>query len=599
MVISNLSLTCSKGGAFMEESSLKKQLDEYDDTLMQMKNVDGLLKNVKTYLGKVDAIKEWKDNPKGAYRRFLHTQSYCDFIDEDALILLGRTGTGKTSILRCICENVNQRKIDSYDMAITAQFDEILENLIDTVDDFNSPVINMQLVKIISFYINCYVMKALLDKGYVNKNSAIYSYIKNKHLYDLGDDRFSHSGIDRIRAMINASKNMSGKVGQVASNITTIMDIVNAFMNNGYEEAYREVVSVLRDNKILVLIDTVDEYDLRDEKVVICVKALIATCFEYYNNTSANHIYVKISIPSEIHTHLIEQLPGKQQGNTVVIQWTNNDLIKMIAIRLLDYCNEKKSTLVKFKNQYKYEDFYDDNASSSKNAKKMLYEMLPETCPTSLGFSFDTLAYCIRHTLKKPRELMTIFNYFLAKIYEVKDFHYFIEHPSEIRNMIHSTQEEMIASALSMYTKTYQEIKDACEIVLQGRKYYFQGKELEDKLKEAAVNRKGYDVIDIKRILLESGLVGKINDISQVYVKEDEDSSNKRYTLQNSIRIIKAKFEYQVKGRLSLNKTDFYVLHPMCYEHFECRVGSQTLVYPDEFADDVEIMKTVRLKQWS
>lgn len=194
---------------------------------------------------------------------------------------------------------------------------------------------------------------------------------------------------------------------------------------------------------------------------------------------------------------------------------------------------------------------------------------------------------------------MTIFNYFLAKIYEVKDFHYFIEHPSEIRNMIHSTQEEMIASALSMYTKTYQEIKDACEIVLQGRKYYFQGKELEDKLKEAAVNRKGYDVIDIKRILLESGLVGKINDISQVYVKEDEDSSNKRYTLQNSIRIIKAKFEYQVKGRLSLNKTDFYVLHPMCYEHFECRVGSQTLVYPDEFADDVEIMKTVRLKQWS
>ncbi len=564
-----------------------------------MKNVDGLLKNVKTYLGKVDAIKEWKDNPKGAYRRFLHTQSYCDFIDEDALILLGRTGTGKTSILRCICENVNQRKIDSYDMAITAQFDEILENLIDTVDDFNSPVINMQLVKIISFYINCYVMKALLDKGYVNKNSAIYSYIKNKHLYDLGDDRFSHSGIDRIRAMINASKNMSGKVGQVASNITTIMDIVNAFMNNGYEEAYREVVSVLRDNKILVLIDTVDEYDLRDEKVVICVKALIATCFEYYNNTSANHIYVKISIPSEIHTHLIEQLPGKQQGNTVVIQWTNNDLIKMIAIRLLDYCNEKKSTLVKFKNQYKYEDFYDDNASSSKNAKKMLYEMLPETCPTSLEFSFDTLAYCIRHTLKKPRELMTIFNYFLAKIYEVKDFHYFIEHPSEIRNMIHSTQEEMIASALSMYTKTYQEIKDACEIVLQGRKYYFQGKELEDKLKEAAVNRKGYDVIDIKRILLESGLVGKINDISQVYVKEDEDSSNKRYTLQNSIRIIKAKFEYQVKGRLSLNKTDFYVLHPMCYEHFECRVGSQTLVYPDEFADDVEIMKTVRLKQWS
>ena len=36
----------------MEESSLKKQLDEYDDTLMQMKNVDGLLKKCENLFGK-------------------------------------------------------------------------------------------------------------------------------------------------------------------------------------------------------------------------------------------------------------------------------------------------------------------------------------------------------------------------------------------------------------------------------------------------------------------------------------------------------------------------------------------------------------------
>lgn len=93
-------------------------------------------------------------------------------------------------------------------------------------------------------------------------------------------------------------------------------------------------------------------------------------------------------------------------------------------------------------------------------------------------------------------------------------------------------------------------------------------------------------------------LIGKINEISKKCVKEDEDSKNKRYTIQNSIRIIKAKFEYQVKGRLSLNRDDYYVLHPMCYEHFECKVGSQTLVYPDEFGDEAEIMKSVQLKQW-
>ncbi len=583
----------------MEENIIKKQLEEFQDKLNSMKNVDGLLKNVKLYLGKVDAVKEWNDNREEAYKRFLHTQSYCDFIDEDALILLGRTGTGKTSILRCLCENVNQKKINSYDLAITAQFNEVLENLINAVDNFNSPIINTQLVKIISMYINCYVMKALLNQNDCrNASSAMYSYIKDNHLYDLGDVKYIRSGINKIHNMIKASKQLSGKPGEVAADIATIADILNAFTQNGYEEAYKEMMEILQDKKVLVLVDTLNEYDLRDAKIVLCVKALIAACFEYYNNTATNHIFVKISIPSEIHTHLIEQLPGKQQGNTVVIQWTNNDLLKMIAIRLLAHYENSKGKVLKFEGRYKYEDFYDDNINAADNAKKILYEILPKVCPTSLEFSFDTLAYCIRHTLKKPRELMTIFNYFLSKIYEEKDSHFFINKPNEIRNIIHSTQEEMISSALSMYATSYKNIKEACEIVLQGRTYYFQGKDLNDKLKEAVVNRQGYDITDIKRILLESGLIGKINEISKKCVKEDADSKNKRYTIQNSIRIIKAKFEYQVKGRLSLNRDDYYVLHPMCYEHFECKVGSQTLVYPDEFGDEAEIMKSVQLKQW-
>lgn len=589
-----------RGSVNMEENIIKKQLEEFHDELSSMKNVDGLLKNVKSYLGKVDAVKEWNDNSREAYKRFLHTQSYCDFIDEDALILLGRTGTGKTSILRSLCENVNLKRINLYDIAITAQFNEVLENLIDVVDDFNSPVINSQLVKIISMYINCYVMKALIDQNNcADTTSAMYSYIKSNHLYDLGDPRYVRSGMNKIQNMLKASKQFSGKTGEVANGIATVADIISAFTQNGYEEAYKEMMDVLQNKRVLVLVDTLNEYDLRDARIVLCVKALIATCFEYYNNTATNNVFVKISIPSEIHTHLIEQLPGKQQGNTVVIQWTNNDLLKLIAIRLLAHYEDSKKEVLQFKGRYKYEDFYDDNVNATCNAKEMLYEILPKTCPTSLEFSFDTLAYCIRHTLKKPRELMLIFNFFLAKIYEEKNSQFFIDNPNEIRNMIHSTQEEMISSALSMYTTSYKEIKEACEIVLQGRTYYFQGKELERKLKEAAINRQGYDINDIKRILLESGLIGKISEISSVNVKEDEDSKNRKYTMQNSIRIIKAKFEYQVKGRLSLNRNDYYVLHPMCYEHFECKVGSQTLVYPDEFGDEAEVMKSVQLKQWA
>lgn len=191
---------------------------------------------------------------------------------------------------------------------------------------------------------------------------------------------------------------------------------------------------------------------------------------------------------------------------------------------------------------------------------------------------------------------MTIFNYLLSKIMEEQNVKYFHENPDEIRNIVHSTQEEMISSALSMYTTSYMNINDTCEIILQNRHYYFQGKDLDDKLKEAVANNNGYDITDIKRILLESGLIGKINEISLINNKKDEN--DKCSNDESKVHYVKAKFEYQVKGRLSLNREDLYVLHPMCYEHFECSIDNMVLVYPDEFGDDAEIMKSVRLKHW-
>lgn len=572
-------------------NSLGAELSSFKEDTVQMRNVDGLLRNVKQYLGTIDADKEWNDNPEEAYRKFLHTQSYCDFTDPNSLILLGRTGTGKTSILRCLCENVNKKKFDLYDSAIMVSFDDILSNLIETIDDFNNPVINRQLQKSISAYINCYVMKRLIKDGIADKSSAMYAYLKEHNLYDIDDVEYTQTGISKVRCLLETATKLNNKAGEMAENAVTVIDIVNAFMQKGYTEAYREMIRFLNEERrnVLVLIDTIDEYDLRDIKVVLCVKALISVCFQYYKNTAFAHLYLKISIPSEIHTHLFELLPEKQQGNTVVIQWKNNDLIKMIAMRMLYWSNKDESGLMQFHNIFEYSDFYDDNPQSTENAKKILHEFLPETCPTSLSYSFDTLAYIIRHTLKKPRELMSIFNAFIAMIYEKRNLKFFIENPNEIRNAIHSTQEGMISGALSMYSKSYPNILKVCEIVLEQKRYILQGKEFDSALKEAMANNLAYNIDDIKRILLESGLIGKISEISCLH----PNSAG----VGERIRLIKAKFEYQVKGKLSLNKNDYYVLHPMCYEHFQCEVGTSTLVYPDQFESESDITKSLRLKQ--
>lgn len=580
----------------MHIDTIHDQIDTFKDNLTPMRNVDGLLRNVDQYLGKIDAEKEWNDNPNEAYRMFLHTQSYSDFNKEDSLILLGRTGTGKTAIIRCLCQNVNQGQHPVFNLAVIAPFDEILNSVANSITDFTNPVVNYQVSQIISMYLNCYVMKALIkEKPDCADYTNMRNYIEQNGLKDLGDTSYQ-SGLSVIDRMLEPATKLPGAVGTAIQTIRTTVEILNAFSQNGYEEAFIEMQHALKNRQVLVLVDTLNEYDLQDGRIVICLKSLITTCFSYYNNSKNSHIHVKISIPSEIHTHLIEQLPGKQQGNTVVIQWKNNDLLKMIAIRMLYCCKNNKEGILKYEGTYVYEDFYKPVGNPVKKAKEFLYNFLPPECPTSLDYYFDTLAYCIRHTLKKPRELMSIFNHLISVMNEENDSKYFIKHPNRIRDVIHSTQEELISSALSMYNTTYPQINAACDVVLSGRKYYFQGKALDNKLKEAAATHSTYGVEAIKRILLESGLVGKITEISYMYVKDDENSRNRKPTKDNSIRVITARFEYQVKGRLTMNKTDYYVLHPMCYEHYVCLVGNHTLVYPDQFEDDAEIMKSVRLK---
>ena len=161
----------------MNSKSIEERIKDYQDNLITMQNVDGILSNVMPYLGKIGAEKEWNDNPEEAYTKFLHTKSYHDFINEDSLILLGRTGTGKTSILRCICENVNRKAIADYNCAVIVPFDEILNNLIDTEDDFLIKPIKIQLKKSISMYLNCYIMKTLIKKLKVKNSTIMYNKI--------------------------------------------------------------------------------------------------------------------------------------------------------------------------------------------------------------------------------------------------------------------------------------------------------------------------------------------------------------------------------------------------------------------------------------
>ena len=578
--------------------------DGFNDDWRTAENNDGIILNIKEFVGCKDANREW-NSPEKAKALFLHTYSYESFIYPESLILLGRTGTGKSAIMCRLQEYVNSGKARDYSFAITISYDDILTEISEMISDYQSINISAELKRLMKIFFHTRTMLYIASTSRFETKDIknIKSYLSRNGI-SIENNVGMSSLISRTLRAIKAAGALSGKVGEVAREIDKITNVIGEFVERGYDEALDEMKRVLSNDNVLILVDSTDEYDLKDIKVLRCAKALIATCFDFYNNTEKDHVFIKISLPSEIYTMLVDQLPGKQQGNTVVIQWSSKELIRMIAIRLLESSihNRFGQKLLRFSNRYEFGDFQEANPKSYDKACELLFEILPNECPTSTNLSYHTIHYLIRHTLKKPREMMDVFDYLLTKMYDENvNMNYFKQFPDDIRKIVHSTQELMINSALSMYSTTYQNIPDDCYEILHGLKFVFKGRDLKDRLKaaQAVLEREGYggvyDQEDIKRILLESGLVGTLNRDSLVFIDSDSDDKSRSHTLENSYRIIVALFEYQVKGRLRLNDDSYYVVHPMCYEHFECKVLNQTLVIPERI-DNEEVMN-VRIRK--
>ena len=66
----------------------------------------------------------------------------------------------------------------------------------------------------------------------------------------------------------------------------------------------------------------------------------------------------------------------------------------------------------------------------------------------------------------------------------------------------------------------------------------------------------------------------------------NESEPKEPHNIRNSYILVEALYEYQVKGRLRFSDDNYYVIHPMCYEHFGCRVRKQTLVFPNRIDSD-------------
>lgn len=596
-------------------------LDNDNNYIISKENLTKLSKTyfpqnaTNNYIGDSDAVYEWEKDKNLARHMFLHTDAYHEFLNDNSLILLGRTGTGKTAIM--LSAEDDARKKNEHGIrcssVISISCQELIINLAncEELSEINQTTTTIKIKKIIKMFINSIVMKSIFenateDEKKTSEIKVIKDYLERNGFIDKKIGQTFINSFLKVASVIETDNPIANNTLKVTSSILKIIDTLTS---RGYENAIEAMQKYMSEReRILVLIDSLNEYDVNKKDIVLIVKGLIDVCFHYYNHPN-NKILMKIALPSEIYNKVLIRLPSKQVGNTVVIRWKYKEIIVLLALRIYACYKTKKYKELDFCKEFNdYTDFYYDiNPKAYENSIKLLNNILPISCPTSLSFDFLTLPYCIRHTLKKPREIIFMFNKIIEQIVKNKNSKFLLENPNRIKDIVHSTQDYMISSALSMYQNSYSGIYAAVESLFNDNDFVFTGKTITDKLKEAIQAAKketeniltpaehlnadnSYEPLDeysLSQILLESGLVGEITKKSVIIENRMFENNNK------SICILTANFDFVISAttRHHVFKNDVqYALHPMCYENYGCNVDKYTLVYPNGFTDDGDVV---------
>jgi len=98
-------------------------------------------------------------------------------------------------------------------------------------------------------------------------------------------------------------------------------------------------------NKVIIALDTMENYAVRDEAMMRSMGALIQCASRFSRNYARHGIYLKVFIMAEIFPYLKEEVslnPLKFIHDEIYLQWRPKDLMRLISWRYDRYLKENK-----------------------------------------------------------------------------------------------------------------------------------------------------------------------------------------------------------------------------------------------------------------
>lgn len=512
-------------------------------------------------LGYADASDEWIKDELTANSNFIHIDSYNKFADVESIFLVGRIGSGKTTMLNKLKYSIKKGDEKRYSSVIMLDTRDYIAQLGATLRMAASAENSFSEIEYIArsewkktIYI--VVMEALFAK-YGEKHPEDFKKI-HKYLLQNGyiSSNFSFEILDKICSKLSSINNEYIHDGAILANVMTKITTV------GFEDAVGEMNNALQKyGNFLVLIDSIEKYEFDDTITLAVLNGLVNLCIDVARFN--RNLLLKMAAPSELIPQLMSINPEKLSNKMVYIRWSHDDLKTFVAVRIYKYINNCSSKHIDSRIALEFfENYYD------------------EYCTTRCNFKFPTFSYCLSYTLKEPRQLLSIYNawLFFEEIYKNKNRMELVE------KAITNDELDRIKGALSIYSSIHPKMFEMFKRTFNYRPYCFSEQEFDEWINACKNMREDLDAYDLKRFFISSGLVGTMIELHEI------SAEDKKLDPKRNIRIKEVIFEYQHKECLPFNSETKFCLHPMVFGALNIKVDRNTFVYPKPIEEDSEFI---------
>ena len=525
--------------------------------------------------GQADADTEWLEDKDRSSKLFVHTDSFETFKHKSNLFIFGRRGTGKTALIKMLDYEIKKgvekgKQKPRYNYSKIIYQDETFFSLTLELRPFLGFHSAQELTHVIrEKFIWVIYTTAMMAVTKNNRSTSthlinIRKYLADENLIESEGTYIVSTPIGRATKLFSDSIASIGK-GDSGWQSTALTNALRQLDSAGYREALNSLVGYLTEEKehCLVLIDSQELYGLGDTVSECAVSGLIEAVLNIFNQYANNKILAKAAFPSEMVPHLRPANRGKMNDKQHFIFWKYHDLLRFISKRYCQLLNEDAST----KEGEATPASQKTDCEQIKDDPKFVYQFMPKRTESFSGIDFDSIAYIISHTQKKPREVIMLFNVILsmAKQNGIP----FTKLTSDcIREGTNARVEDLSSGVTDMYRNIFKGADRIIKKTFNNSECIMTYGEMHKKLRDASslFDGTGMSKTDIERLFTESGVIGVVESFSKI------GETNKF--------ICEANFEYQIKNVMTLQSHDILAIHPMFYQDLNARVYSNLLVCP-------------------